>query len=98
MRLPDQLLAILRAVRAVGRPRLVGGGVRDWLLGLEAKDFDIEVAGADYESLVRVLAPFGDAEQVGREFQPGPGAHPVKRRCRGHWRRRDGLARRCKKT
>jgi tRNA nucleotidyltransferase (CCA-adding enzyme) len=68
MRLPDQLLAILRAVRAVGRPRLVGGGVRDWLLGLEAKDFDIEVAGADYESLVRVLAPFGDADLVGRSF------------------------------
>jgi tRNA nucleotidyltransferase (CCA-adding enzyme) len=68
MRLPDQLLVILRAVRTAGRPRLVGGGVRDWLLGLEPKDFDIEVAGADYESLVRVLAPFGDADLVGRSF------------------------------
>ena len=68
MRLPDELLAILHAVRAVGRPRLVGGCVRDWLLGLEPKDFDIEVAGADYETLVRVLAPFGDADLVGRSF------------------------------
>jgi len=68
MRLPDQLFVILRAVCTVGRPRLVGGGVRDWLLGLEPKDFDIEVAGADYESLVRVLAPFGDADLVGRSF------------------------------
>jgi tRNA nucleotidyltransferase (CCA-adding enzyme) len=68
MRLPDELLAILHAVRAVGRPRLVGGCVRDWLLGLEPKDFDIEVAGADYETLVRVLAPFGEADLVGRSF------------------------------
>ena len=40
---------MLSAVRRIGRPRLVGGGVRDWLLGLEPKDFDIEVAGADFE-------------------------------------------------
>ena len=68
MQLPDQLVVILRAVRAVGRPRIVGGGVRDWLLGLEAKDLDIEVAGADFEALVRALAPFGDADLVGRSF------------------------------
>ena len=68
MQLPDQLLAIIHALRAVGRPRLVGGGVRDWLLGLDPKDFDIEVAGADFESLVRVLAPFGNADLVGRSF------------------------------
>ncbi len=68
MRLPDPLIDIFRAVSAVGRPRLVGGGVRDWLLGIEPKDLDIEVAGADFESLVRVLAPFGDADLVGRSF------------------------------
>lgn len=68
MRLPEQLLAICRALRAVGRPRIVGGCVRDWLLGLESKDFDIEVAGSDYESLVRALAPFGSADLVGRSF------------------------------
>ena len=68
MQLPDQLREILRALCTVGRPRLVGGGVRDWLLGLEAKDFDVEVAGADYATLVRVLAPFGDADLVGRSF------------------------------
>jgi tRNA nucleotidyltransferase (CCA-adding enzyme) len=68
MQLPDQLIAVLRAVRAVGRPRLVGGCVRDMLLGLEPKDFDIEVPGADYETLVRTLAPFGEADLVGRSF------------------------------
>ena len=68
MKLPDELLAVLRAVRGVGRPRLVGGCVRDWLLGLEPKDFDVEVAGADYEALLRILAPFGAPDLVGRSF------------------------------
>ncbi|HUL54277.1 MAG TPA: polynucleotide adenylyltransferase [Opitutaceae bacterium] len=68
MQLPEELLQILRAVRAVGRPRLVGGCVRDWLLGLAPQDFDIEVAGVGYETLVRVLAPFGATDLVGRSF------------------------------
>jgi tRNA nucleotidyltransferase (CCA-adding enzyme) len=68
MQLPHELLAIVRAVHAVGRPRLVGGCVRDWLLGLEPKDFDLEVAGTDYETLVRILAPFGEPDLVGRSF------------------------------
>jgi tRNA nucleotidyltransferase (CCA-adding enzyme) len=59
---------MLEAVRAVGRPRLVGGGVRDWLLGLEPKDFDVEVAGVDFETLQRALAPFGATDVVGRSF------------------------------
>ena len=42
--------------------------MRDWLLGLEPKDFDIEVAGATYETLVRALAPFGATDLVGRSF------------------------------
>jgi len=68
MHLPDELTAVLRAVRAAGRPRLVGGCVRDWLLGLEPKDFDVEVAGVDYETLARLLRPFGEADLVGRSF------------------------------
>ena len=42
--------------------------MRDWLLGLEPKDFDVEVAGVDYEQLVRTLAPFGATDLVGRSF------------------------------
>ncbi len=68
LELPDDLCAMLESVRRVGRPRLVGGGVRDWLLGLEAKDFDIEVAGVDFEQLHRALAPFGATDIVGRSF------------------------------
>jgi len=66
--LPADLRAMLEAVRRAGRPRLVGGGVRDWLLGLEPKDLDVEVAGVDFESLHRALAPFGATDVVGRSF------------------------------
>ena len=68
MRLPADLQAMLGAVRRVGRPRLVGGGVRDWLLGIEPKDFDVEVAGVDFEQLHRALAPFGATDVIGRSF------------------------------
>lgn len=68
MHLPAELRAMLDAVRRVGRPRLVGGGVRDALLGLAPKDFDVEVAGADFESLHRALAPFGATDVIGRSF------------------------------
>lgn len=66
--LPDDLRAMLDAVRRIGRPRLVGGGVRDWLLGIAPKDFDIEVGGADFEALHGALAPFGSTDVVGRSF------------------------------
>jgi tRNA nucleotidyltransferase (CCA-adding enzyme) len=59
---------MLEALRPVGRPRVVGGGVRDWLLGLAPKDFDIEVGAIDFETLHRTLAPFGATDVVGRSF------------------------------
>lgn len=59
---------MLDAVRRVGRPRIVGGGVRDWLLGLPSKDWDVEVGGVDFETLHRTLAPFGATDVVGRSF------------------------------
>ena len=57
MHLPEDLCRILDAVRGVGRPRLVGGGVRDWLLGLASTDYDIEVANVSFEELHRVARP-----------------------------------------
>jgi tRNA nucleotidyltransferase (CCA-adding enzyme) len=68
LQLPADLRAMLDAVRRVGRPRLVGGGVRDWLLGIAPKDFDVEVAGVDFETLQRTLAPFGATDVIGRSF------------------------------
>lgn len=68
MNLPSELIPVLAALRKVGRPRIVGGAVRDWLLGLEAKDLDIEVGGASFDDLSRVLAPMGSTDVVGRSF------------------------------
>ncbi|MBK8856927.1 MAG: polynucleotide adenylyltransferase [Opitutaceae bacterium] len=68
MHLPAELSPVLEAVRRIGRPRLVGGGVRDWLLGLESTDFDIEVGGASFAELHHALAPFGATDVVGRSF------------------------------
>jgi tRNA nucleotidyltransferase (CCA-adding enzyme) len=66
--LPGDLHAMLDAVRRVGRPRLVGGGVRDWLLGLVPKDFDVEVGGIEFDRLQRALESFGATNIVGRSF------------------------------
>jgi len=69
MKIPPPLLAALSALRSAGgRPRLVGGCVRDWQLGLAPKDFDVEVYGLDYEAMGRALAAFGPTDVVGRSF------------------------------
>lgn len=57
------------AVRAVGgRAVLVGGAVRDGLLGLPVKDLDVEVFGVDLVELERVLSNFGSVSSVGQTF------------------------------
>jgi tRNA nucleotidyltransferase (CCA-adding enzyme) len=43
---------------------LVGGAVRDELLGLESKDADFVVPGVDYDGLERALAPHGRVEEL----------------------------------
>lgn len=69
MTIPPPLRAALAALHAAGgRPRLVGGSVRDWLMGITPKDFDVEVYGLDYECMGRALAPFGPTDLVGRSF------------------------------
>ncbi len=42
--------------------------MRDALLGLPVKDFDIEVYGASYEQLAQFLASYGRVDLVGRSF------------------------------
>ncbi|HSI08951.1 MAG TPA: polynucleotide adenylyltransferase [Rariglobus sp.] len=68
MQIPEDLRLVLAALRQVARPRLAGGCVRDWLLGLTPKDFDIEVQGIDFDQLHTVLDPFGSTDVVGRSF------------------------------
>ena len=66
MLLPDSLREALLALRPIGRPRLVGGCVRDWLMGIASKDFDVEVGGVDFPTLHQALAPLGATDVVGR--------------------------------
>jgi tRNA nucleotidyltransferase (CCA-adding enzyme) len=60
---------LARAVRAEGgRALIVGGWVRDRLLGQAAKDIDIEVFGLEAAALRDVLARFGSVNTVGESF------------------------------
>jgi tRNA nucleotidyltransferase (CCA-adding enzyme) len=62
-------LAIARAVRDHGgRALIVGGWVRDKLLGRLSKDLDLEVFGVPHDSLLPLLTPFGRVEAVGQSF------------------------------
>lgn len=51
-----------------GRAFLVGGCVRDLVLGHPPKDVDIEVYGIEAEKLAALLAELGRVELVGRQF------------------------------
>jgi tRNA nucleotidyltransferase (CCA-adding enzyme) len=52
-----------------GKAIVVGGSVRDYFLGIEAKDFDIEVFGLKrLEDLEAILAEYGRVELVGKSF------------------------------
>jgi tRNA nucleotidyltransferase (CCA-adding enzyme) len=53
---------------AGGRAILVGGVVRDRMLGRPSKDYDVEVFGLRLERLESVLADFGEVIAVGRSF------------------------------
>ena len=56
------------AAGAGGRALLVGGWVRDRLLGLPSKDIDIEVFGVHAPQLRQVLERFGPVNAVGESF------------------------------
>ena len=61
--------AIAEAVaQAGGRAWIVGGFVRDRLLGLDPKDLDLEIFGIAAADLPALLARFGRVEPVGQSF------------------------------
>jgi tRNA nucleotidyltransferase (CCA-adding enzyme) len=69
MTLPPELDRIVRDLDAAGyRALIAGGAVRDDLLGLKPKDFDIEVYGVSFDVLVDLLAPYGRIDLVGQSF------------------------------
>lgn len=67
--LPAGVTRLAGALAAAGgRPFVVGGAVRDALLGLPVTDFDVEVFGLEAESLRRVLEGLGRVDAVGQAF------------------------------
>src|SRR5215213_11131888 len=67
--IPEKILRLARAVaEAGGRALLVGGCVRDRLLGRAVKDWDVEVYGVEPASLRELLARFGRVNVVGESF------------------------------
>ncbi|MGZ5483815.1 MAG: CCA tRNA nucleotidyltransferase, partial [Pyrinomonadaceae bacterium] len=67
--IPSQVLEIARAVRDEGgRALLVGGCVRDELMGQRPKDWDLEVYGIPPARLRELLDKFGSVNVVGEAF------------------------------
>ncbi len=68
MTLPTQLSHILLGSDDLQEAYIVGGSVRDWLLGRPVKDFDIEVFGISEQRLLTILRRHGRVDSVGRSF------------------------------
>ena len=67
--LPGRLLKIAGDIRdAGGRAFLVGGWVRDALLGKPCRDYDIEVYDMAQDALVPILSKYGRTNLVGKAF------------------------------
>ncbi len=65
----SEILQICESIgQAGGRGVLVGGYVRDYLLGSESKDYDIEVYGTEPAELRRLLERFAPVNTVGESF------------------------------
>lgn len=69
LHLPAPVAQTIRDLRTAGhRAVVVGGAVRDGLLGLEPKDFDVEVYGIHYDQLAGLLSSQGHVDLVGKSF------------------------------
>jgi tRNA nucleotidyltransferase (CCA-adding enzyme) len=67
---PERAIEMATAVRdAGGRALIVGGWVRDRLMGLTSPNVDIEVFGIPGDRLRTLLETFGHVEAVGESFQ-----------------------------
>lgn len=69
MDIPETVLKLAEAVRAAGgRALLVGGCVRDELMGKQPKDWDVEIYGIEPARLRELLDAFGTVNVVGEAF------------------------------
>ena len=69
MKIPLYLLDIFYNIAENdGHPYIVGGAVRDYLLGVPVRDFDIEVHGISADLLISILEQYGPVNKVGKSF------------------------------
>lgn len=66
--IPEELQHILASDPILHNSCLVGGCVRDSILGIAPKDYDVEVYGTTFEQLRGALEPFGRVDMVGKAF------------------------------
>lgn len=66
--LPNVRILLEQIIQAGGVPYLVGGVVRDIVLGKPLKDLDIEVHGITLDQLQTILATAGHVRLVGKQF------------------------------
>jgi tRNA nucleotidyltransferase (CCA-adding enzyme) len=67
--LPRKVIEIATAATEVGgRAMLVGGCVRDELMGVQPKDWDLEIYGVEPAKLREILDSFGEVLVVGEAF------------------------------
>jgi tRNA nucleotidyltransferase (CCA-adding enzyme) len=65
----SKVIKLAEIVKASGgRAMLVGGCVRDELMGVEPKDWDVEVYGVEPSKLREILDSFGRVDAVGEAF------------------------------
>jgi tRNA nucleotidyltransferase (CCA-adding enzyme) len=65
----EKAIEIARAIKEKGgRAMIVGGSVRDEIMGIVAKDFDLEIYGMEALALKELLAGFGELNEVGEAF------------------------------
>lgn len=69
MELTPSAKRVMNQLRESGfKPYIVGGSVRDALMGAVSKDVDIEVYGATANEVIKSLRKIGNVDEVGKSF------------------------------
>ena len=64
-----KVLEIAETIKASGgKVLLVGGSIRDMMMGTIPKDYDIEIYGLEPEEIKKILTPIGKVSEVGEAF------------------------------
>ncbi len=68
MPIPSSLMHLFNVLPATATPLMVGGCVRDWLLGSDINDFDVEIFNISFTYLHKILSKHGRTNAVGKSF------------------------------